>query len=543
MNRSTISRVLLIAVAITGGAWVSDATAKEVPGIDALAGKNSPLRKGDVIAFFGDSITAFGAGKWSRWQGKGYCRTITDAIAKQHPELGVRPIFAGINGDTSPGLLKRVDRDVLSKDPTVVFIYVGINDCGWAKVSKEQFQTGLRGLVKRLGDTGITVVLATLSSGGKGGEKTRDLSPDDVKEQAKVDAYADISRKVAKDTGVTLCDLRAAFKARLKEINTANKNKGVLTRDGCHLNAAGNAFVADQAARSIAESLKKRNAEAELSIKEFTGRPVKDKPRLLLRLGRYGGDEAREVVVGAVKQGSAEVRNAALRALVRWPNIESMRLALSCLDNKDVTDQAGRTAVEIEPYAAVDHHAEVKSAMRKVIKTVKTEDVKRLASLALSKGQPVSVAKSAPGLWYQYLPGRYWKVENLEKAKTGGEGVINTFDVARLCQWPRAFGARFLGYIKAPKDGAYTFYVKADNGARLWFGHYVVVDCDHVEGPPEQPGSIVLKAGLHPFRLDYYQNEGRYSLNVNVKGPGMDKQPIPDKMLWHQKRESGDKKQ
>jgi hypothetical protein len=121
--------------------------------------------------------------------------------------------------------------------------------------------------------------------------------------------------------------------------------------------------------------------------------------------------------------------------------------------------------------------------------------------------------------------------------------VINTFDVVRLCQWPRAFGARFLGYVKAPKDGAYTFYVKADNGARLWFGHYVVVDCDHVEGPPEQPGSIVLKAGLHPFRLDYYQNEGRYSLNVNVKGPGMDKQPIPDKMLWHQKRESGDKKQ
>ena len=107
MNRSTISRVLLIAVAITGGAWVSDATAKEVPGINALAGKNSPLRKGDVIAFFGDSITAFGAGRWSRWQGKGYCRTITDAIAKQHPELGVRPIFAGINGDTSPGLLKR----------------------------------------------------------------------------------------------------------------------------------------------------------------------------------------------------------------------------------------------------------------------------------------------------------------------------------------------------------------------------------------------------------------------------------------------------
>ncbi|MGB6043193.1 MAG: GDSL-type esterase/lipase family protein, partial [Pirellulales bacterium] len=136
---------------------------------------------------------------------------------------------------------------------TVVFIYIGINDVwhGANGTPKDRFDAGLRDLVKKISDAGATIVLATPSVIG---EKTDGSNPHD----ALLEEYAEISRKVAQDTGTTLCDLRVAFIERLKEINPDNKERGLLTGDGVHLSAAGNQFVAEQTAQSIAAALKAR---------------------------------------------------------------------------------------------------------------------------------------------------------------------------------------------------------------------------------------------------------------------------------------------
>ena len=94
----------------------------QASGVDRLTGKQTPVSKGEVIAFFGDSITQAGA------KPGGYCRLIGEAIVQKRPELGVEIVYAGISGNKVPDLEKRLDRDVLSKSPTVVFIYIGIND-------------------------------------------------------------------------------------------------------------------------------------------------------------------------------------------------------------------------------------------------------------------------------------------------------------------------------------------------------------------------------------------------------------------------------
>ena len=52
---------------------------------------------------------------------------------------------------------------------------------------------------------------------------------------------------------VPVCDLRKAFLAHLKENNATNKDKGVLTGDRVHLNAAGNRFVAEQVLKMFGE--------------------------------------------------------------------------------------------------------------------------------------------------------------------------------------------------------------------------------------------------------------------------------------------------
>ncbi|MEO2024071.1 MAG: SGNH/GDSL hydrolase family protein, partial [Pirellulaceae bacterium] len=224
----------------------SPTLAIQAAGIDSLTGKNSPLGKGEVIAFFGDSITQGGA------RPGGYCRLIGDAIAKQRPELGVQVIYAGISGHKVPNLQKRLDRDVLSKKPTVVFIYIGINDV-WHSTSgrgtpKDQFNAGLHDLIKKMKATGARVVLCTPSTIGEKTDGSNSL--DTMLEQ-----YSTISRQVARDTNSTLCDLRKAFLDHLKKHNPDNKARGILTGDGVHLNAAGNQFVAAQAAEALARAL------------------------------------------------------------------------------------------------------------------------------------------------------------------------------------------------------------------------------------------------------------------------------------------------
>ena len=237
-------------------------------GIDALAGKKSPLNKNEVIAFFGDSITQAGA------RPGGYCRLIGEAIAKQRPELGVKIVYAGISGHKVPNLQGRLDRDVLSKKPTVVFIYIGINDV-WHSTNgrgtpKDKFDAGLRDLIKKITASGARVILCTPSTIG---EKTDGSNPLD----AMLEDYSAVSRKVAADTGVTLCDLRKAFLDHLKKNNPENKRRGILTGDGVHLNGPGNQFVAAQAAEAIANELaRKTNAPAPTSqtVSLFNGKDL-----------------------------------------------------------------------------------------------------------------------------------------------------------------------------------------------------------------------------------------------------------------------------
>ena len=58
--------------------------------------------------------------------------------------------------------------------------------------------------------------------------------------------YSAIIRKLAMDNGCTLIDLRQYFFEELQRSNPDNKDRGILTTDGVHLNMAGNRFVANR---------------------------------------------------------------------------------------------------------------------------------------------------------------------------------------------------------------------------------------------------------------------------------------------------------
>jgi lysophospholipase L1-like esterase len=200
-------------------------------------GAELSVRNGDRIVFLGDSITQAGAGPG------GYVTGFKQAIAEKHKDKQVEVIGAGISGNRVPDLEKRLERDVLSKKPTVVVIYIGINDVWHSQQGRgtplDQFEAGLRRIVTAIQKTGARVVLCTPSVIG---EKTDGSNPLDKM----LEEYSSVSRQVATESKSQLLDLRKAFQEHLKQHNPQNLEKGVLTTDGVHLNAAGNQFVADQ---------------------------------------------------------------------------------------------------------------------------------------------------------------------------------------------------------------------------------------------------------------------------------------------------------
>lgn len=199
--------------------------------------------------FFGDSITQAGARKG------GYIRVAEATLKRVQPERKIQFIGAGISGNKVTNLQKRLQKDVLQKKPTQVMIYIGINDVwhwshpraeekGLKGTTPEDYEAGLKELIKGIKEAGATVLLCTPTVIG---EKHDGTNPDDEK----LDEYAGIVRTVAAETGCALLDLRKAFIDYLKEHNPENLKKGILTHDTVHLNKTGNEFIAHQVLQAL----------------------------------------------------------------------------------------------------------------------------------------------------------------------------------------------------------------------------------------------------------------------------------------------------
>lgn len=195
------------------------------------------LPGGTRLVFFGDSITAGGV------LPGGYVHLIREAL-RSSGSGDVEVTGSGVVGDDAQDLLERLEEDVLRLAPTIVVVYVGVNDVagvgnGAESAGVDSYRARMTTLVERIQSSGASAVVCTP---GLLGETPRDGS----RENELLDRYAEVVRALAAERGTGLCDLRAAFKEYLAENNTQNRTEGLLTVDGIHLNPAGNRFVARQ---------------------------------------------------------------------------------------------------------------------------------------------------------------------------------------------------------------------------------------------------------------------------------------------------------
>ena len=230
-------------------AWSAACSAEFLDPDPSGAGDAGRRRSGEPakIVFFGDSITEAGA------KPGGYVTLVETSLEYLYPNREIEVIGAGKVGNRVPDLLDRVRRDVLSKSPTHVVIYIGVNDVGRApppggNTGLASYRNGLAELVRRIKGSGAEVIVCTPGVIGE-----NPSTP--TRENRLLDQYAEASRQVAQAAGARICDLRAAFTGYLVEVNTAGRSEGILTYDGVHLNSEGNRFVARQIVSTITDEL------------------------------------------------------------------------------------------------------------------------------------------------------------------------------------------------------------------------------------------------------------------------------------------------
>lgn len=96
------------------------------------------------------------------------------------------------------------------------------------------------------------------------------------------------------------------------------------------------------------------------------------------------------------------------------------------------------------------------------------------------------------------------------------------------------FKARFTGYVQTLEAGLYTFYIKADDGVRMWVNDSLVVD-RWTDGSLESKAIVALKGcRKYAIRIEYYERAVNASCQLSWSGPLFSKVIIPTTQLFTQ---------
>lgn len=94
------------------------------------------------------------------------------------------------------------------------------------------------------------------------------------------------------------------------------------------------------------------------------------------------------------------------------------------------------------------------------------------------------------------------------------------------------FGLSFAGYLEIPRDGTYTFYLESGSKCHVMLHDIHLLDNDFDYSAGEVASTLHLKAGKHPIRIYYQQNEEvTPSIRLKLEGPGIPKEEVPNNMF------------
>lgn len=131
-----------------------------------------------------------------------------------------------------------------------------------------------------------------------------------------------------------------------------------------------------------------------------------------------------------------------------------------------------------------------------------------------------------PGLRYRYYEGQFATLPRFDTLTALRAGTATDFEITTIAgEREDHYAIRYEGFYQAPETGMYTFVLYSDDGSRLYLHDDVeVVDNDGSHNARRRLGRVMLNAGPHPIRIDYFEDYSGQVLRLYVQGPG-DEEP------------------
>ena len=135
---------------------------------------------------------------------------------------------------------------------------------------------------------------------------------------------------------------------------------------------------------------------------------------------------------------------------------------------------------------------------------------------------------------YQSYSGFWPWIPDFAQMTPVASGILEKgIDLAALPEGALDSGLLLTGYLKIPTTGRWNFELKSDSGAFLRIHDVMVVDDDFNHDGSPSKGSLLLKAGLHPYRLYYKTSSSAVpALNLTWSGPDVAIETIPVSALF-----------
>jgi len=167
------------------------------------------------------------------------------------------------------------------------------------------------------------------------------------------------------------------------------------------------------------------------------------------------------------------------------------------------------------------------------------EAVSESAIKTFTKVEPlpaVETEQTNSGLYCQYYEGDWDSLPDFNTITP-----IKSLRVDNFTLDPRIhddyYGFTFEGLIEIHEKGVYDFYTDSDDGSELYIDDKLVVDNDGLHGMKIKGNVVPLSKGFHKIKVQYFEKGGGDDLKVYFKGPGIQRQLIPDSLLFETKKQ------
>ncbi len=189
-----------------------------------------------TVVFAGDSVTDCGRRTDPEGLGNGYVHDLYDSFGPQRPRI----VNTGISGNRAVDLVARWHDEVLTNEPDVLSVLIGINDT-WRRYDKddptsaESFEQSYRRLLEPVRAKLVLIEPFLLAVKEEQHAWREDLDP-----------KIEIVRRLAAEYGAILVPADVEFNRQAESVGATT-----LADDGVHPTAAGHRFLADLWRRTV----------------------------------------------------------------------------------------------------------------------------------------------------------------------------------------------------------------------------------------------------------------------------------------------------